>query len=106
MTHGPLVFIPNDTHVEYTNIHKWGTVVPIFKTHIYPDKTDEIVKFSARAKIVLRDFRSDVDMLALVGDPALGVLAAMTLVSLDKRRVTVLKWDKHHGAYYPATFEI
>lgn len=105
MTQGPRVFVPNDVHIEYTNLHKWGTVCTIFKAHLYPDTVDQIGQFSKTAAVVLKDFRPEVDMLALIGDPALGALAIMTLVSLDKARVTVLKWDKHLGAYYPATLE-
>lgn len=106
MTHGPFIYVPNDVHIEYTNLHKWGKIVTIFRSHLYPDTVDQIGQFSKIAARVLKDFRPDVDMLALIGDPALGSLAVMTLChSYGHKRITVLKWDKHHGAYYPATLE-
>lgn len=106
MAHTPCVYVPNDTNIEYTNLHKWGAVFPIFKTHIYPDTTDEVRNYAATARVALREFRNDVDMLGLIGDPALGALAIMTLCSFGIRQIHVLKYDKHMGAYYPISLEV
>lgn len=107
MTHDPCIYTPTSLKPEYTfNLRDWGTLVTIFKSHIYPDEADNMRPFVLEARDKLKDFRETQDKLVLAGDPALHVLSIMTLISLDVRRITVLKWDKHLQAYYPITMEV
>lgn len=104
---GPVVYIPNDVHHQFTNLHKWGTVKPLFKTHIYPDTADSIAALQNQVRTALADFRRDVDFIGLLGDPALIALTMMVLgFSLSTAKVRVLKWDRHLGAYYPIVLEV
>lgn len=103
----PAVYVPNDVNIEFTNLHKWGRVVPIFKNSIYPDTTSEVKMLGLQAVKALENFDRETDMLALIGDPALAVLCVMALgFSLSINKITVLKYDKHLGAYYPIQMEL
>lgn len=110
MTHGPRVYAPNEINLSHSGLDKWGQITPIFTGHVYPDTNNEMEVFCKQAHKVLADFRMDVDMLALTGDPALCTLATATLVylkgSVNARRFTVLKYDRKLGGYYPVHISI
>lgn len=106
ITH-PTVYVPNYIGVENTNLHKWGAIQAVFTTSIYPDTTDEVKSMARGAVKMFENFDRDLDMLALMGDPALISLCVMALSKkLRMNKIIVLKYDRHLGAYYPVTLEL
>ncbi len=102
----PKIFVPNDANIEFTNLGEWGEIIPIFSGYIYPDTFGEMEVYTGQAKRILDGFDPGIDMVALIGDPALQALCILIIGQVyDINRMRVLKYDKRLNAYYPVTLD-
>jgi len=103
---GPAVFIANDINLDLSSLNKWGCVVSVFRTHLFPDTVDEMYHYIKIAKEKLEHYDPQCDTIAMVGDPILTSLIVACVVEKGINRFTLLKYDRKLCAYYPVTIDI
>lgn len=100
----PSVFIPNST-VHASKLESWGRVVPIFKSYIYPDETDNMFAYAEKAYEALQGFNPADDFIGLTGDPGLCSLIVAIVVRSQMPKFNVLKYDQKLNAFYKLTID-
>lgn len=97
----PKVFVVERTKHDISQLHNWGDVVVLFGRSFYPDDKEERVLKSREILEEVLDYDPRWDYVVPVGDPVNLAIVTQFLVTLDKTPIHLLKYDRHHGDYYP-----
>ena len=101
------VFITeNSPGKDFSSAHAFGDFCRVFRKGVYPDnseeRSDEMVKI-ARSR--LENFDAETDYVLMVGDPV-GIAIVMAVLRETHPVISVLKYDRKAGGYYPIEIDL
>ena len=97
------VFVVQDTSLNLAKATRFGELEALLPRNITITMQPDSILAELRRR--LREFTSD-DYLLLTGDPLAIALAVTAAGAANEGIVTVLKWDRELGDYYPVRVDL